>query len=69
MEEQDRRKVQEPPEIDTVSLSYEAGWKQLVSGKSIFSHVEDTHTTVLSYSFSLSCLLFPSMIQEGVKKR
>lgn len=33
-----------------------------------FSCVEDTHTA-LGYSFSLSCLLFPLMIWEGVRKR
>lgn len=69
MEEQDGREVQEPPEIDTVSSSSEAAWKQLATRKSIPSRVEDTHTTALSGLFSLSRLLFPSMIQEGVRKR
>lgn len=48
--------------------SSEARWKHLVTGRSIFSHVEDTHLIALGYSFSLGCLLLPSMIQEGVRK-
>lgn len=45
------------------------GWKHLVTGRSIFCCVEDTHPIALGYSFSLSCLLFTSAIQEGVRKR
>lgn len=69
MEDQDRQEVQEPLEIDPVLPSSEAAWKHLTTGRSVFFHVEDTHPTALGYSLSLSCLLFPLMIQEGVRKR
>lgn len=49
--------------------SSEAGWKHLVTGRSILCRVEDTHPIALGYSFCLSCLLFPSTVQEGVQKR